>query len=324
MRFPGLMYREGISLSKTRNWWWFIDRICDYEAHMHAIRRTIVTEQTEFQEVGLMETALYGKLLLLDGDMQSSQADEFIYHEALVHPAMTSHPSPEEVLILGGGEGATLREVLRHKTVKKVIMIDIDRRLVEICKEYMPEWSQGSFSDPRLTLLHADACTWVEESKALFDVIICDLTEPLPYTPSTGIFSVEFFEQIKRRLKKAGIFAMQASKGDMLNMMNHSANYKTLTEVFPLVRSYLARIPSFDYMWSYAFASETIDPVAIPAEDIDRTIAERLESELRFYDGETHRGIFSLPRYFRTQRLTYERILQKGEVLQIKEPSYLI
>jgi len=311
-------------LSKTRNWWWFIDRICDYEAHMHAIRRTIVTEKTEFQEVGIIETALYGKLLMLDGDMQSSEVDEFIYHEALVQPAMTCHPSPEEVLILGGGEGATLREVLRHRTVKKVVMIDIDRRLVEICKEHMPEWSKGSFDDPRLTLLHADAYRWVEESADTFDVIIYDLTEPLPYSPSTGILSVEFFNIIRKRLKKPGIFAMQASKGDMLNMMNHSANYRTLGEVFPIVRSYLARIPSFDFMWSYALTSETIDPVAIPTEDIDRAIEDRVEGELQFYDGETHRGIFSLPRYFRTQRLQHGRILQKGEVLQIKEPSYLI
>ena len=187
------MFLEVIKLSKVRNWWWYIDRIGDYEAHMHAITRTVHHENTEFQEVGIVESATYGKILVLDGDMQSSQKDEFIYHESLVQPAMMSHPNPEKVLILGGGEGATLREALRSKTVKKVVMVDIDKRLVEICKEFLPEYSCGAFEDPRAEVVITDALHWLENSNEKFDVIIGDLTDPWPQAPSHGIYSIPFF-----------------------------------------------------------------------------------------------------------------------------------
>jgi spermidine synthase len=311
-------------LSRTRNWWWFIDRITDYEAHMHAIRRTLVTERTEYQEVGIIESPVYGKILILDNDFQSAQLDEFIYHEALVQPSMALHANPERVLILGGGEGATAREVLRHRSVKEVIMVDIDGKLVEICKAQMPEWSSGAFSDPRLTLVIDNAYDWLKSHDRTFDVILCDLTEPLPYTPSSGLYSVEFFQLIKSRLKDTGIYTMQASRADIIDVRNHSALHRTITEIFPIVRSYLARIPSFDLIWSFAFSSMTIDPLAIKPEAIDDILKERLTSELRFYDGETHRGIFSLPKYFRTLRAQNERVLREGESLPVIQPAYII
>jgi spermidine synthase len=324
MRFPDPTSQEDASLSRTRNWWWFIDRITDYEAHMHAISRTLVTERTEFQEVGIIESPVYGKILILDGDFQSAQLDEFIYHEALVQPSMTLHPAPEHVLILGGGEGATAREVLRHRCVKEVMMVDIDGKLVQICKSQMPEWSSGSFSDPRLSLVIDNAYDWLKSHQRTFDVILCDLTEPLPYTPSRGLYSVEFFQLIKSRLKETGIFTMQASRADIHDVRNHSALHRTITEIFPIVRSYLARIPSFDLVWSFAFSSTTIDPLTITPEAIDEILKVRLTSDLRFYDGETHRGIFSLPKYFRMMRAQNERVLQQGESLPMVEPAHLI
>ncbi|MDQ7821949.1 MAG: spermidine synthase [Candidatus Eremiobacteraeota bacterium] len=308
-----------------RNWWWYIDRIADYEAHMHAIKRTILTDRTPFQEVGIVESAVYGKILLLDGDMQSAERDEFIYHEALVHPGMTSHHGPAKVLILGGGEGACLREVLRHRTVKEVTMIDLDEKLIEICKEYLPEWSKGAYSDPRLTLLFTDAYAWVENNAMLFDLIISDLTEPLPHTPSSGIYSVEYFTILKNRLAKGGALIMQSSRADLIDVRTHSALHRTVKEVFPLVRTYLARIPCFDVVWSYICASESHDPLSVSKEEIDRRIAERVEGELSFYDGETHAGIFHLPKYFRTERLRHEQIMQRGEALaHFNAPVYII
>ncbi len=292
---------------------------------MHAIRRTIVTERTQYQEIGIMESAVYGKILILDGDMQSAQLDEFVYHEALVQPAMTLHENPARVLILGGGEGATLREVLRHKNVKEVFMIDIDERLVEVCREHLPEWSQGSFSDPRLKLFYTDACKWVEDNEMTFDVIISDLTEPLPFTPSSGIFSLDYFRLIKRRLAPGGIYSMQASRGDMIFMANHSALYRTLIEVFPQVHSSLARIHSFDYVWSFAFASSDINPRSMKIEEIDSRLTRRIDSTLRFYDGEAHQGMFSTPKYFRTRRDEQQLVLvNEGEMPDLPQPAYLI
>lgn len=291
---------------------------------MHAISRSILTEKTEYQEVGIIESPVYGKILLLDGDMQSAQMDEFVYHEALVHPAMTLHPDPVDVLIIGGGEGATLREVARHTCVKAIHMLDIDGRLVEICKEHMPEWSRGSFSDPRLTLTIGDANIWIRETSLKFDVIISDLTEPLSTTPSAGIFSLEFFGILRKLLKPSGILAMQASRGDITDMQVHSALYKTLSQVFPVVRSYQTRIPSYDLIWSFLFASEELDPVKMDIDAIDRTIMARVGSVLEFYDGETHRNIFSLPKHFRRKREEIGRKLKIGEIPRQKEPAFIL
>lgn len=285
-----------------RNWWWFIDRLGNYEAHMHAIKRTIHHEVTDFQEVGIVESVKFGKILVLDGDMQSSQNDEFIYHESLVHPAMIAHENPESVLILGGGEGATLREVLKYKSVKKVVMIDIDGKLVEICKKYLPEWSNGAFEDPRVTVIHDDAIKWLETNSDKFDVIIADLTDPLPYTPSCGIYSIPFFESLKKTLSPNGIFATQSSRLSFLDMSLYCVMYSAVTKVFPMLRTATVWVPGFDLVWSFSFASENVDVKSLTPEEIDRRISERVEGELNFYEGAMHQSILALPKYLR-QRL---------------------
>lgn len=289
-------------MSKARNWWWFIDRIGDYESHMHAITHTICHERTEYQEVGIVNSIVYGKILVLDGDMQSSQYDEFIYHESLVHPAMIAHPNPEKVLVLGGGEGATLREVLRHKTVKKAVMVDIDKRLVELCREFLPEYSAGAFDDPRTEVVFADVLEWMTTCDEKFDVIVGDLTDPLPQTPAYGLYSMPFFELLKRRLSEGGIFVTQSSRISFVDMYLHNVLYKTMTEAFPILRTACAHIPGFDVPWSFTSASYEIDPIKLNREEIDSRISSRLISELKYYDGETHTGLFALPLHVRKAR----------------------
>ena len=315
------MFLEVIKLSKVRNWWWFIDRIGNYEAHMHAITRTIHHENTEFQEVGIVDSVTYGKILVLDGDMQSSQKDEFIYHESLVQPAMMSHPNPEKVLILGGGEGATLREVLRSKTVKKVVMVDIDKRLVEICKEFLPEYSCGAFEDPRAELVITDALAWLEKSDEKFDVIIGDLTDPWPQAPSHGIYSVSFFKLITDRLNEGGLFVTQSSRITFADMHLHNILFETMSKVFPILRTELVYIPGYDMPWSYTIASYTTDPLKISKEEIDSRIAERIGDCLKFYDGEMHHSIFALPKYIRERR---KQFLESPDKREERESVFII
>ena len=151
--------------------------------------------KTKYQFVQCFYNEFLGKVLFLDKRIQSAQIDEYIYHESLVHPALITHPSPREVLVIGGGEGATLREVLRHSTVEKVIMVDIDRELVELCQKYLPEWSKGAFSNPKTDLIFKDARPFVEKTREKFDVIISDLTEPIEQGPSVFLFTEEFFSK---------------------------------------------------------------------------------------------------------------------------------
>lgn len=310
-------------MSKVRNWWWFIDRVGNYEAHMHAITKSIHHEMTDFQEVGIVDSINYGKVLVLDGDMQSSQYDEFIYHESIVHPALIAHDNPENILVLGGGEGATLREILRHKTVKKVVMIDIDARLVEICKEYLPEWSQGAFEDKRAEVIHTDAIKWLEENNQKFDVIIGDLTDPLPYTPSNGIYSLPFFESLKTSLAPGGIFYTQSSRISFIDMHLHCVMFKAVNKVFPIINTAVVPIPGFDVVWSFTAASENQDITKLTKEEIDSRIEQRISGELNFYDGETHIGIFSLPKFVRQKRKNFLLGMTDFST-QLQESEYII
>lgn len=272
---------------------------------MHAVTKTIHTETTEFQEVGIVQSVVYGKILILDGDMQSSELDRFIYHESMVHPAMIAHSNPKRVLILGGGEGATLREVLRHKTVEKAVMVDIDKRLVEICREFLPEYSDGAYDDPRAEVIFTDALEWMKNCGEKFDVIVGDLTDPLPQTPSHGLYSHEFFGLLKSCLADGGVFVTQSSRISFEDMHLHCVLYDTMMKEFPVLSTSCVFVPGFDVPWSFTVASFGIDPKSISSEEVNRRIGERVDGKLKFYDGETHSGLFALPKFVRDERRKY-------------------
>jgi len=165
----------------------------------------IFSHKSRWQKIEILHTKVWGKVLFLDGKIQSAQIDEFIFHEALVHTPMFVHPAPHKVLVIGGGEGADLREILRHNTVDKVVMVDIDDELVYACKRYLPEWSCGAFDDPRVELHIDDGREWLTRCKDKFDVVIVDLTEPLEGGPSLKLFTREFYELVKSSLTPEGV-----------------------------------------------------------------------------------------------------------------------
>ncbi len=190
---------------------WFIETTTAFEGHMHAIAKTIVEAQTKFQHVEILQTASYGKTLVLDGRIQSSQGDEFIYHEALVHPGLlATDAAPRSALVIGGGEGATLREILRYPSITRAVMVDIDGEVVELCKTHLPEMHQGAFDDPRTEVRHEDARGYLEKSKERFDFISVDLVEPLEEGPACMLFTREFYSLVKDRLTPGGTMSMQA------------------------------------------------------------------------------------------------------------------
>lgn len=305
-------------MPKTRNWQWYIEKQSEHEAHMHAITRTIYSGNTKFQNIGIVESPVHGKMLILDGDTQSAQADEFIYHESLVHPALILHSHPKNILILGGGEGATLREILAHKTVEKVVMIDIDKDVIELSKKYLPEWSEGAFDNPKVKTIYMDARKYLEETKDIYDVIISDLTEPLPDGPSHKLFTREFFKIVKNHLTPDGIFALQASKADYHYLKLHAIIYKTVKSVFKTTYSFAARVPAFDTMWGFIISSDRGDLMQVTKEEIDSRISKRVERILKYYDGTTHQHLFSLPRYHR------EKLDEETEILADARPLVAI
>ncbi|MCI0823092.1 MAG: fused MFS/spermidine synthase, partial [Chloroflexi bacterium] len=174
------------------------------------IDRVLYEGQTAYQHVRIHDAACFGRTLVLDDKTQSTEVDEFVYHEALVQPCMIAHPGPRVVFVAGGGEGATIREVLRHRSVEKVVMVDIDREVVEVCKKYLPNHHQGSFDDPRLELIHDDALKYLEETPQRFDVAIIDVPDPLEAGPAYLLFTQEFYRLLQSRLTERGLMVAQS------------------------------------------------------------------------------------------------------------------
>ncbi|MGR4064613.1 MAG: spermidine synthase, partial [Vulcanimicrobiaceae bacterium] len=198
-------------MPKTEHWQWYVEEFFPTEFHHHAVERVYYSGRSPFQQIAVIETPVFGKMLVLDGDTQSSLRDEKIYHESLVHPAMAGARERGDVLILGGGEGATLREVLRFPGVRRCTMVDIDGDVVELCKKYLPEWSDGAFENPRARVIVGDALRFLKEDGGRYGVIVSDLTEPLADSPSNPLFCDEVFRDIKARLTDGGIYVLQAS-----------------------------------------------------------------------------------------------------------------
>jgi len=295
---------------------WFFETTTAVEGHMHAIVRTIVEAQTKFQHVEIMETASYGKALVLDGRIQSSQADEFIYHEALVHPGMLAAENrPESGLVIGGGEGATLREILRYPSVKRAVMVDIDGEVVDLCKKHLPEMHQGAFEDKRTELRHEDARAYLEKTSERFDFISIDLVEPLEEGPACMLFTKEFYTLIRDRLTPGGAMTMQAGMTKVGELNFFTAIHRTLRDVFPVVAGYQAFISCFGTPWGFITATKKVDPRKQTVEVVDKLVVDRIKGPLAYWDGQTHQHSFGLPRFIRTQIDAQTRIVTDAHPL---------
>ena len=276
------------------------------------VKQTLYRGSTRYQEVIFIDTFPFGRILVLDGKTQSSEMDEFVYHEALVQPSLVSHKSPENILIAGGGEGATAREVLRHSSVKNLTMIDLDFELVELCKEYLPLHHQGAFGDPRIKVICQDVMEFLENSHEQYDVIIVDLPDPLEGGPAYLCYTTEFYKLVESRLSAEGIMVTQAGPTGPNNHKEvFTAIHNTMDSVFKTTLPYRVYIPSFGTLWGFAIGSKasnsTIAPISVS--EIDSRINQRLNSDLKFYDGETHSGLFMLPKYLRSALHSESRII---------------
>jgi spermidine synthase len=285
-------------MPKTQQWHWYVEEFAPAEQHHHAIDELLFSGRSEFQQIALVRSPVFGKMLVIDGDTQSSQADEKIYHEALVHPALAAAKDRSNVLILGGGEGATLREALRCPDVTQCTMIDIDAMVVDLSKRYLAEWSAGAFEDPRARVIVGDALLHLRETTQSYGVIISDLTEPLADSPSNPLFNDEIFSLIKSRLTRDGIHVLQASTAAVHNAALHCKMARTLRRHYAHVVSFSTHVPAFDTEWAFLACSDAVDVAALDATAIDRYCA-RLRGENFFYDSIAHRRLFSLPLYLR-------------------------
>ncbi len=285
-------------MPKTEHWQWYVEEFAPTEQHHHAIDTVYFSGRSDFQQVSVIGTPVFGKMLILDGDTQSSQHDEKIYHESLVHPAMAGSKDRTEVLILGGGEGATLREVLRHPEVARCTMVDIDGLVVDLAKKFLPEWSSGAFDDKRARVIVGDALQFMRDDKDRYGVIISDLTEPLEDSPSNILFNEDVFKLIKSRLTEGGVYVLQASTAAFHNLSVHCKMARSLRQHYKHVVSFYHHVPAFDTDWAFLACSDRIDLSTLDPAIVDSYCSE-LRGENFFYDGQTHRRLFSLPLYLR-------------------------
>jgi spermidine synthase len=268
------------------------------EGHWFAVEGEAFSGRTRFQDVQILDTTEYGRMLVLDGHVQSVEDDEGIYHESLVQPAMLLHPEPKRVLIIGGGEGATAREVLRHPSVQQVTMVDLDGELVELCREHLPQWHAGAFDDPRVQLVVGDGLRFIAEDAGGWDVIILDLVDAYEQGPSEALFATAFFSNVRAKLAPGGVVGVQAMEFSATCPDDHLIVRRNFAPVFKHFLSYTTFVPSFWCEWGYLLGSDIHDPAALTAAEVDARIAAR-DLPLTYLDGTTWQRMRSLCRPLR-------------------------
>jgi spermidine synthase len=259
-------------------------------------RRQLGDWQTRYQRLQIYETPHYGKIFRLDGFNMTSEKEEFVYHENLVHPALTAHLAPRKALIIGGGDGGSSEEALKHPSLESVTMVEIDADVIEVAKEHFQAVHNGVFDNPKLRVLVDDGMKFVRETQERFDLIALDLNDPVG--PAAALYSLEFFQQLRTALAPGG--ALTLHLGSPVAQPQRVADLaQRLNSVFRIVRVYTMYIPLYGSLWAMAVCSDKLDPKAFTADEIDRRIEARKLQALQFYNGETHEGVFALPNYVR-------------------------
>lgn len=288
-----------MTTSKTKAELWINENITPWDIYSHGIKEILVYQKTPYQEMYIVESESYGKALVLDGKWQSCVGDEFIYHESLVQPAMITHQFVKKALVLGGGEGATIREILRWKSIEKVTMIDIDGEVVAACQKHLPEMHQNCFDDPRVELIIDDALKVLDEISGGWDIIISDLSDPIEEGPSFPLFTKEYFAKLQKVLSPQGLVIIQSGQVSPPFIKYHARLVNTLKAVFPQVNSYCAPTPTYGSPWGFAICGNQVlntfpDPIFV-----DNLLATKTTGKLRLIDGQTLLGMLQTPLYIR-------------------------
>lgn len=293
---------------------WFIDLTNRFDLTGFHRDRVVLTGRTGLQAFEIFENRLWGRMLILDGRLKSAELDEFIYHEALVQPAMLAHPNPRLVLVLGGGEGegAALREVLRHPGVTQALMVASDAELVGLCKEWLPSFPAGAFDDPRTELVFADGRGWLAtQPDGSLDVIILDLPD-LEGGPALNLCTREMFELARGKLVPDGVLAVQSGSAGLQGHLMADLN-ATLRAVFPRVVAYTAFVPSFKDLYGFHVAGNP--ELAWPGLGTASTrLEERGLTSLKWLGAEHFASLPVLPKFLEA------RLRREGKVLTDARP----
>jgi spermidine synthase len=253
------------------------------------VKNVLFSKQTSYQRLDVFETDFYGNVLVLDGAVQITQKDEFVYHEMITHVPLYTHPNPKNVLIIGGGDGGTVREVVKHPEVAHVDLVEIDAVVIEVAKKFFPEVS-CELNNPKLTILSMDGIEYIKSKKNYYDVILIDSTDPVG--PAEGLIASSFYQDAFDALKDNGVMSVQAESPFFYPEWVRKI-YRNLHKVFPLTRFYFSFTPTYPGgLWTFGFASKELDPVS----DFDPS---RIPADVKFryYTPDLHKAAFQLPAF---------------------------
>jgi spermidine synthase len=254
----------------------------------------LATMQSPYQRVEVYDTHQFGKLFRLDGRLMTSEGEEFFYHECMTHPALLTHPNPQSVLVIGGGDGGSSEEIFKHPSVKRIVMAELDPVVIDISKKWLREINKGALDDPRLEIRLGDGFDFVKNCCEKFDLVVLDLTDP--DTPAFHLYSEEFFRLCQRVLNPGGIMTMHLGS-PVFQAATVKKNAANLRRVFKQVHPLTLYIPLYGSLWCLGVASDSANPRQLSNETIAQRMRERKVAGLKYYNAELHSALFSLPTF---------------------------
>ena len=271
---------------------WFTEHHTPNVRFSIKVDRQLYSGRSEFQRIDIFDSKEFGRFLTLDGYMMLTEMDEFIYHEMITHVPMCVNPDAHDILVIGGGDGGTVRELLRYPTVRHIDLVEIDELVVEVCKKYLPQ-TAGCLGDPRVTIHYEDGLKYVRHAEDAYDLIIVDSTDP--FGPGEGLFTKEFYGNCYKALREDGIMVNQHESPFYAEDAEACKRaHKRIVESFPISRVYQAHIPTYPSgHWLFGFASKKYHPL----KNLDETRWNLRGLDCRYYTTTLHKGAFYLPAY---------------------------
>ncbi len=271
---------------------WYTEEHTDTVRFSIRVKEQVYSKESPFQKIDVFDSDEFGRFLTLDGLMMMTEKDEFIYHDMIVHVPIAAKPDIKRVLVIGAGDGGTVRELTRYDSIEKIDMVEIDKLVVDVCKEFLPQ-TASKFDDPRVTLYFEDGLRFVRSKENEYDLIIVDSTDPIG--PGEGLFTREFYGNCFKALNDEGVLVNQHESPyykEYADSMKRA--HKRIRELFPICKVYQAHIPTYPSgHWLFGFASKKIDPIM----DLDADRWDALGIKTKYYNTELHKGCFALPNY---------------------------
>lgn len=266
---------------------WFTEQQANHFGIWLKVKQTLCDEATNFHQIEIFDTDEFGRMLVLDGMVMTTEKDEFVYHEMIAHIPLFTHPDPKNVLVVGGGDGGVIREIIKHPGVETITMVEVDEKVIEYSQRYLPVIASG-FKHPKVRVEIEDGQEYVSKHRDHFDVIIIDSTEPVG--PGMNLFKREFYNAIFKALKQDGLFVTQSDnpwfKSDLIKVI-----HREVGGIFPITRLYMANIPTYPGgMWTFTIGSKQYNPLQVENSRFH-------EIDTKYYTRAMHQAAFTLPKF---------------------------